>query len=120
MYDAEQKRYYAQSIEENQNKVVLTLSQEEVELLRKLISGSSSPELVKFFETTHLMDGVKSSTSSNLEATTPIPTPFQLYQLETPTERENAPKVLTLKNTSNSERVSAQTVGKDFDDDRTN
>ena len=120
IYDAEQKRYYAQSIEEYQNKVVLTLSQEEVELLRKLISGSSSPELVKFFETTHLMDGVKSSTSSNLEATTPIPTPFQLYQLETPTERENAPKVLTLKNTSNSERVSAQTVGKDFDDDRTN
>lgn len=120
VYDAEQRIYYAQSIEENQNKVVLTLSKEDVELLRKLISESSSPELVKFFETTHLMDGIKSSAANDSIVSTQKPTPFQLYQLETSTERENAPKEFHLNDVANSERVAAQTVGKVLDDDRIN
>lgn len=119
IYDAEQKIYYAKSVEDIQNKVVLTLSSKDADSLRELIAQSSSPELIKFFETTHLLDSVKSAaTSTALEKHSQKPTPFQLYQLETPDEREEvSQKILTLKNTSYSERIVAQTIKKDLDDD---
>ncbi len=92
-YDEIQKIYYTVYSKNSGSKVVLTLSQEDVEKLRKLLAEATSPELIKFFEYSRLMDGLKSpiSTDDSNRNTTPHISnirPFQLYQLESSSDRE--------------------------------
>ena len=88
-FDETQKIYYTVNSKEAGSKVILALSQEDIEKLKKILSEVTSPDLLKFFETTHLMDGLTQATPTASEAPKVSNfKPFQLYQLESTSDRE--------------------------------
>ena len=96
-YDEVQRIYYTVNAKDSDSKVVLTLSQEDIEKLKKLLEEVTAPDILKFFSSYRLMDGLKTpilpanDTPNSFEAPH-IGTirPFQLYQFESSEDRANS------------------------------
>lgn len=86
-FDEKQNRYYTVTSKEAGSKVVLTLSQEDVEKLKQLLEEVKSTDLLRFFETSHLMDGLKNPSITTDHHPQVRHRPFELYQLESFADR---------------------------------